>query len=57
MMLSSKMPFFTQTQLELMKTKVFELLEQRGVKMDHPEILKLLVTFKSVGTVKIGLKD
>jgi len=42
MMLSSKMPFFTQTQLELMKTKVFELLEQRGVKMDHPEILKLL---------------
>jgi trimethylamine:corrinoid methyltransferase-like protein len=25
-----------------MKTRVFELLDQRGVKMDHPEVLKLL---------------
>ncbi|MBT8365565.1 MAG: trimethylamine methyltransferase family protein, partial [Deltaproteobacteria bacterium] len=25
-----------------MKTRVFELLDRRGVKMDHPEVLKLL---------------
>jgi len=42
MMLRSKMPFFTQSQLELMKTKLFELLEKRGVKLDHPEVLKQL---------------
>jgi trimethylamine:corrinoid methyltransferase-like protein len=42
MMLSSRVAFFAQDQLELMKTKVFELLEQRGVKMDHPEVLKLM---------------
>ncbi len=42
MMLSSRVAFFAQDQLELMKTKVFELLEQRGVKMDHPEVLKIL---------------
>ena len=42
MMLSSRVAFFAQDQLELMKARVFELLEHRGVKMDHPEVLKLL---------------
>ena len=42
MMLSSRVAFFNQDQLELMKTKVFELLEHRGVKMDHPEVLKMM---------------
>jgi len=42
MMLSSRVAFFSQDQLELMKTRVFELLENRGVKMDHPEVLKLM---------------
>jgi trimethylamine:corrinoid methyltransferase-like protein len=42
MMLSSRVAFFAQDQLELMKARVFELLEHRGVKMDHPEILKLM---------------
>ena len=42
MMLSSRVTFFAQDQLELMKARVFELLEHRGVKMDHPEVLKLM---------------
>jgi len=42
MMLSSRVAFFSQDQLELMKARVFELLEHRGVKMDHPEVLKLM---------------
>jgi trimethylamine--corrinoid protein Co-methyltransferase len=42
MMLSSRVAFFDQDQLELMKARVFELLEHRGVKMDHPEVLKLM---------------
>jgi len=42
MMLSSRVAFFAQDQLELMKARVFELLEHRGVKMDHPELLKLM---------------
>jgi trimethylamine:corrinoid methyltransferase-like protein len=42
MTLSSRVAFFSQDQLELMKARVFELLENRGVKMDHPEVLKLM---------------
>jgi trimethylamine:corrinoid methyltransferase-like protein len=42
MMLSSRVTFFSQDQLELMKARVFELLAHRGVKMDHPEVLKLM---------------
>ena len=42
MMESSRVAFFTQDQLELMKARVFELLEHRGVKMDHSEVLKLM---------------
>ena len=42
MVLSPRIAFFSQNQLELMKTRVFELLEKRGVKMDHPQVLKLL---------------
>ena len=42
MTLSSRIAFFSQDQLELMKARVFEMLEQRGVKMDHPEVLKLM---------------
>lgn len=42
MILSPKVAFFNETQLELMKKRVFELLEQRGVKMDHPVVLKRL---------------
>ena len=42
MVLSPRIAFFSQNQLELMKTRVFELLEKRGVKMDHPQVVKLL---------------
>jgi len=42
MLLSSRVAFFAHDQMELMKAKVFELLERRGVKMDHPEVLKLM---------------
>ena len=42
MKLSPRVTFFNQDQFELMKTRVFELLDQRGVKMDHPEVLQLL---------------
>jgi trimethylamine:corrinoid methyltransferase-like protein len=37
-----RIAFFSQDQLKILKDKVFELLGQRGVKMDHPEILKIL---------------
>ena len=36
MNLSPRVTFFNQGQFELMKTRVFELLDQRGVRMDHP---------------------
>ena len=42
MTLSTRVAFFSQDQLELMKARVFEMLEQRGVKMDHPEVLSLM---------------
>ena len=42
MLLSSRVAFFAQDQLELMTARVYELLEHRGVKMDHPEVLKLM---------------
>ena len=42
MMLSSRVAFFAQGELELMKARVFDLLEHRGVKMDHPEVLELM---------------
>ena len=40
MVFSPRVTFFTETQFELMKTRVFDLLEKQGVKMDHPEVLK-----------------
>ena len=42
MNLNSRVTFFNQGQFELMKTRVFELLDQRGVRMDHPQVLQLL---------------
>jgi len=42
MLLSSRVAFFAHDQMELMKARVSELLEHRGVKMDHPEVLKLM---------------
>ncbi len=42
MILNSRIAFFSQDQLEIIKTRAFELLKKRGVKMDHPEVLKLL---------------
>jgi trimethylamine:corrinoid methyltransferase-like protein len=42
MNLNPRVTFFNQDQLELMKTRAFELLDQRGVKMDHPEVLQFL---------------
>jgi len=42
MNISSRVTFFNQDQFELMKTRVFELLDQRGVRMEHPEVLQLL---------------
>ncbi len=42
MNLNPRVTFFNQGQFELMKTRVFELLDQRGVRMDHPEVLQLL---------------
>lgn len=34
--------YFSHDQLSLLKAKTFELLEKRGVKMDHPEVLQIL---------------
>jgi trimethylamine:corrinoid methyltransferase-like protein len=42
MMLGPRIAFFNQDQLEMLKAKVFGLLAQRGVKMDHSEVLNIL---------------
>ena len=42
MIFNPRVTYFNQDQLELMKARVFELLDQKGVKMDHPEVLQLL---------------
>jgi trimethylamine:corrinoid methyltransferase-like protein len=42
MNLNPRVTFFNQGQFELMKARVFELLDRRGVRMDHPEVLQLL---------------
>jgi trimethylamine:corrinoid methyltransferase-like protein len=54
MLLSSRVAFFNHDQLELMKARVFELLEHRGVKMDHPEVLKIMA--KAGATVDFDSK-
>ncbi len=42
MLLNSRLAFFSQDDLEVMRERVFKLIEQRGVKVDHPIVLKLL---------------
>ena len=42
MMLNSRIAFFSEDKIALMRKRVFDLLERRGAKMDHPEVLKLL---------------
>ncbi|KKL04716.1 hypothetical protein LCGC14_2613290, partial [marine sediment metagenome] len=42
MLLSSSIAFFSQNDIEVMRDRVFKLLERRGVKIDHPVVLKLL---------------
>ncbi len=42
MLLNSRISFFSQDDLEIMRERVFELLEHRGVKIEHPAVLKLL---------------
>jgi trimethylamine:corrinoid methyltransferase-like protein len=42
MMTHPRFTYFSQDQLELLKEKSFDLLEKRGVKMDHPTVLKIL---------------
>jgi len=41
-LVNSRIAYFTQDDLELMRERVFELLERRGVKIDHPAMLDLL---------------
>lgn len=41
-MQNSRMAYFSDSDLEVLREKAFELLEKNGVKMDHPEVLKLL---------------
>ena len=49
----SRIAYFSEKQFEEMRERVFELLETRGVKMDHASVLKALdkagakVDFKS----------
>jgi len=42
MLLNSDAFLINQDTIELMRNRVFELLEKRGVKMSHPEVTKLL---------------
>ncbi|MEA3359444.1 MAG: trimethylamine methyltransferase family protein [Thermodesulfobacteriota bacterium] len=41
-MLNTTISYFSQDKLGVMGERVFELLEKNGVKMDHPEVAKLL---------------
>lgn len=42
-MIGSKLQFFTPEQMQLMRSKVFELLEEHGMELDHhPEMFELL---------------
>jgi trimethylamine---corrinoid protein Co-methyltransferase len=42
MALSSRLSFFNDSQLELLRERTFELMEQHDFKIDHPEMLKIL---------------
>lgn len=42
MALSNRFSFFNESQLELLRNKTFELLEQHDFKIDHPDMLKIL---------------
>ncbi len=42
MALNPRIAFFDENQMNLMKARAFELLERRGVKMAHPEVLNRL---------------
>jgi len=41
-MLSTRISYLSQDTLEIMRERVFELLENHGVKMDHAEVVKIL---------------
>lgn len=41
MSFNTRMRYYTETELELMKDKVYELLEKRGARVDHKQILDL----------------
>lgn len=38
----SRIKFFSLDEIDVMRERVFDLLGRRGVKMDHPEVLKIL---------------
>lgn len=42
MLLDSRVPLFTDEEIELMKNKVFTLLDTRGFKLEHPRVLRLM---------------
>lgn len=42
MALSNRLSFFNEEQLELLREKTFELLENHEFKIDHPEMIKIL---------------
>ena len=52
---NSRVSFFSDDDIELMKDKVFTLLETRGFKMEHPKVLRLLDKAGAVVDLNTGL--
>ena len=52
---NSRVSFFSEDDIELMKDKVFTLLETRGFKMEHPQVLKLLDKAGAVVDLNTGI--
>ncbi len=52
---NSRVSFFSDDDIELMKDKVFTLLETRGFKMEHPQVLKLMDKAGAIVDLNTGI--
>ncbi len=52
---NSRVSFFTDPDIELMKDKVFTLLETRGFKLEHPKVLKLMDKAGAIVDLNTGI--
>ena len=55
MLSDSRVSFFTDDEIELMKDKVFTLLDTRGFKMEHPQVLNIMDKAGAVVDMNTGM--